>query len=241
MSDLYTCNKHADDYDFCPICKIEQLTKERDELRTMLDNSNRILQEAQEKCGVFAGCDSPIEFADLIIELRAELEAATKLKNIYHCAMLENSAELEAIKAQEPVAYRTTESDVNDRWFLYRDADDTIVEDFNPTRIALYPAPTSQQVPTKSALERIKENGGFDEEMNPVEQLRFFLSLALHGRDWLDVEQFIDAVQVPEGMTLVPREPTETMVIAGCRHENMGDMAGRYKAMIAAHETKGEM
>lgn len=28
------------------------------------------------------------------------------------------------------------------------------------------------------------------------------------------------------------REPTEAMVIAGCRHENMGDMAGRYDAMI---------
>lgn len=28
------------------------------------------------------------------------------------------------------------------------------------------------------------------------------------------------------------REPTEAMVIAGCRHENMGDMAGRWQAMV---------
>lgn len=28
------------------------------------------------------------------------------------------------------------------------------------------------------------------------------------------------------------REPTEVMVVAGVRHENMGDMAGRWKAMI---------
>ena len=31
---------------------------------------------------------------------------------------------------------------------------------------------------------------------------------------------------------LTLREPTEAMVIAGCRHENMGDMAGRWQAMI---------
>lgn len=29
-------------------------------------------------------------------------------------------------------------------------------------------------------------------------------------------------------------EPTESMVVAGVRHENMGDMAGRWKAMIEA-------
>jgi len=32
----------------------------------------------------------------------------------------------------------------------------------------------------------------------------------------------------------VPVEPTEEMIIAGCNHANMGDMAGRYKAMLAA-------
>lgn len=30
------------------------------------------------------------------------------------------------------------------------------------------------------------------------------------------------------------REPTSEMVIAGCRHENFGDMAGRWHAMIDA-------
>lgn len=28
------------------------------------------------------------------------------------------------------------------------------------------------------------------------------------------------------------REPTDGMVIAGCHHENLGDMAGRWQAMI---------
>lgn len=30
-----------------------------------------------------------------------------------------------------------------------------------------------------------------------------------------------------------PDEATESMAVAGCRHENMGDMAGRYRAMLA--------
>lgn len=40
--------------------------------------------------------------------------------------------------------------------------------------------------------------------------------------------------EIPDGWKLVPLEPTEEMVIAGCRHENFGDMAGRYAAMLSA-------
>ena len=42
------------------------------------------------------------------------------------------------------------------------------------------------------------------------------------------------------GWRVVPEEPTEEMVIAGCRHEEMGDMAGRYKAMLAARPRLNE-
>lgn len=42
------------------------------------------------------------------------------------------------------------------------------------------------------------------------------------------------------GWALMPVEPTEEMVVAGCRHENMGDMAGRYKAMLAVRPRLGE-
>ena len=31
-------------------------------------------------------------------------------------------------------------------------------------------------------------------EHDPIERLRFFLSFALVGQDWIDVEQFIDGV-----------------------------------------------
>lgn len=40
------------------------------------------------------------------------------------------------------------------------------------------------------------------------------------------------------GYVIAPKEPTEEMLIAGVHHENMGDMAGRYKAMLAAAQTK---
>ena len=35
-----------------------------------------------------------------------------------------------------------------------------------------------------------------------------------------------------KGYVVVPREPTEAMVLAGVHHENMGDMAGRWRAMV---------
>lgn len=45
----------------------------------------------------------------------------------------------------------------------------------------------------KSALDQYLECGGTD-ECSPLERLRFFCSLAMNGRDWLDVESFFDAV-----------------------------------------------
>lgn len=43
-------------------------------------------------------------------------------------------------------------------------------------------------------------------------------------RFWADAYCAIEAM----------RKATDVMVIAGCRHENMGDMAGRWSAMIDA-------
>jgi len=45
-----------------------------------------------------------------------------------------------------------------------------------------------------SALERYNRAMEGELEGQPVERLRFFLSLALTGQDWLDVEQFIDGI-----------------------------------------------
>lgn len=53
-------------------------------------------------------------------------------------------------------------------------------------------------VPAKTALDRFNECEG-DKEPDPLERLRFFCSLAMNGQDWLDVEQFFDAVR-PRGV-----------------------------------------
>jgi hypothetical protein len=45
-----------------------------------------------------------------------------------------------------------------------------------------------------TALEQYNSDMEGCEEHDPVERLRFFLSLALVGQDWIDVEQFIDGV-----------------------------------------------
>ena len=45
-----------------------------------------------------------------------------------------------------------------------------------------------------SALDRYLEFTADEPEADPIERLRFFLSLSLSGQDWIDVEQFIDAV-----------------------------------------------
>ena len=37
MSDLYTCNKHTDDYDFCPICELAEKDKEIERLKLELE------------------------------------------------------------------------------------------------------------------------------------------------------------------------------------------------------------
>jgi hypothetical protein len=46
-----------------------------------------------------------------------------------------------------------------------------------------------------TALSRYNANMEGEIEPEPVESLRFFLSLAITGQDWIDVEQFIDGVR----------------------------------------------
>lgn len=65
---------------------------------------------------------------------------------------------------------------------------------------------------SESVLERFIARNGFD-EIDSVERLRFFCSLAMKGQDWLDVESFFDAIikakSVPDGWKLVPVEYAE--------------------------------
>jgi hypothetical protein len=47
-----------------------------------------------------------------------------------------------------------------------------------------------------TAKQRYDKSMEESEELNPIERLRFFLACALNGQDWLDVEPFIDAVEI---------------------------------------------
>ena len=58
----------------------------------------------------------------------------------------------------------------------------------------------------ETALEKYNALIGHLSEPDPIERLRFFLSLSLKGQDWLDVEKFIDDLQIPDGYKLVPIE-----------------------------------
>ena len=44
------------------------------------------------------------------------------------------------------------------------------------------------------AIDRFHKCGG-DSEQDPIERLRLFCSIAMNGQDWLDVEQFFDALR----------------------------------------------
>lgn len=48
-----------------------------------------------------------------------------------------------------------------------------------------------------TSKERFEELVG-SERLSPLERLRFFLSLALNNQDWLDVEQFLDDLEIEE-------------------------------------------
>lgn len=47
-----------------------------------------------------------------------------------------------------------------------------------------------------TALERFNESASDLANESALERLRYFLSLALNGQDWLDVEPFLDALGV---------------------------------------------
>ena len=61
-------------------------------------------------------------------------------------------------------------------------------------------------VEKETALQQYNALIGDLSDHDPIERLRFFLSLSLKGQDWLDVEKFIDDLQIPDGYKLVPIE-----------------------------------
>jgi hypothetical protein len=47
----------------------------------------------------------------------------------------------------------------------------------------------------QSALQRYAKFTKDDDSLSPLEQLRFFCSLAMSGQDWLDVERFFNVLE----------------------------------------------
>ena len=84
---------------------------------------------------------------------------------------------------QEPVAYVTG-------YYGGR----CVVEPLNrasvlPNNLALYAAPVDAKANAKERYDRIMAEC---EEPDPIERLRFFCSLAMTGKNWIDVEEFFD-------------------------------------------------
>lgn len=65
--------------------------------------------------------------------------------------------------------------------------------------------------PNRSALQRYTENASDCSELNALERLRYFCSLAMSGQDWLDVAPFFDAVQA-DGDPSADSSGTNTIV-----------------------------
>ena len=63
-----------------------------------------------------------------------------------------------------------------------------------------------------------------------------FLSLSLKGQDWLDVEKFIDDLQIPDGYKLMPIKLTDKMRWSASLEMPLhhGRLDKIYDAMIAA-------
>jgi hypothetical protein len=100
---------------------------------------------------------------------------------------------------------------------------------------------TSPQIGQKDerALDRYNEHMSDAEELDPVERLRFFCSLAMNGRDWLDVEQFFDALA-----QAAPADRSEILHEAADMLEAMNDSSGDAAAYdnreMNAHELERE-
>jgi hypothetical protein len=58
-----------------------------------------------------------------------------------------------------------------------------------------------------TARQRYDELRVEDEVQDPLERLRAFCSLAMNGQDWLDVEQFFDALDGRNGIAIPAAEP----------------------------------
>jgi len=101
----------------------------------------------------------------------------------------------------------------------------------------IYAAAPAQ--PPAPAIAAYMAAGG-DEEQNPVERLRFFLSCALKGRDRHDVEPFIDAVSKAQPATETAGDARDALNRVSMLLEDIGMESSDEYAMVSAILAKGD-
>jgi hypothetical protein len=127
----------------------------------------------------------------------------------------------------EPVAYgRYIE---NAKMWLVVEIDESIPPNMGYIPLYTHPAKT----PAKQKYDDCMKDC---DEPNPVERLRFFLSCALTGQDWLDVEPFIDAISHP-AKTLTDEEIRDLAGYAG-ENSSMDDMIEFARAILKKAQEK---
>lgn len=92
---------------------------------------------------------------------------------------------------------REPDFDMNEAGFAAVDWEDirSVPQLVSAYKAMIAAAPEHETVQQTRALDQYNKFMEGEEETDPVERLRFFLSCALKGQDWIDVEQFIDALK----------------------------------------------
>jgi hypothetical protein len=183
--------------------------------------------------------DLRVVLADAVLS-RAELEAAKQwgvdLSNeLTHrtTKLTEARRLLDDARAQKPVLC-VPASIANDvAHIAARGQFDAAIEVARRYSQPFYAAAPVPAQPASPAIAAYMAAGG-DEERDPIERLRFYLSCALKGRDWHDVEPFIDAISKAQPAA-VPEAVEFKRVVELCWriHANgvLGNGKGTYDAI----------
>lgn len=99
-------------------------------------------------------------------------------------------------------------------------------------------AAAQEEINSPPAIDAYEMYMADDEESNPVERLRFFLSLALKDQDWIDVEKFID--DVSNHIAKAEQRAAEACALTYLEDYDLTDIAERVRAGEYRKFMKGE-
>lgn len=131
-------------------------------------------------------------------ELREKIAKLERERNEAENDKLENYRKLAECRKKLEAALKAQAGEHTRRWNIEPDGNDLLVckgdhdKDEKCEYIRYTPSTPAAERP-ESALERFNKFGA-NEEQDALERLRFFCSLAMGSQDWIDVEQFFDAI-----------------------------------------------